>query len=79
MSASGNGRPTGSRIYFVTADTIDLDEKLRREKRFTVNIRNPETPLSSLWALDVDAKKTTRLTRDTTITVTDFNISDDGK
>src|SRR5690349_1490258 len=71
--------PTGNRIYFITADTIDLDEKLRREKRFTVNIRNPETPLSSLWVFDVDGKKTTRLTKDTSITVTDFEISDDGK
>ena len=71
--------PTGDRIYFITADTIDLDEKLRREKRFTVNIRNPESPLSSLWAFDVDGKKTTRLTKDTSITVTDFEISDDGK
>ena len=71
--------PTGNRIYFITADTIDLDEKLRREKRFTVNIRNPETPLSSLWAFDLGGNKTTRLTRDTSITVTDFETSDDGK
>ena len=71
--------PTGNRIYFITADTIDLDEKLRREKRFTVNIRNPETPLSSLWAFEVDGHKTTRLTKDTAITVTDFETSDDGK
>ena len=71
--------PTGNRIYFITADTIDLDEKLRREKRFTVNIRNPESPLSSLWALDLAGRKTTRLTKDTTITVTDFEASDDGK
>jgi dipeptidyl aminopeptidase/acylaminoacyl peptidase len=71
--------PTGNRIYFITADTIDLDEKLRREKRFTVNLRNPEAPLSSLWAFDVDGKKTNRLTKDTSITVTDFEISDDGK
>src|SRR4029453_12835015 len=71
--------PTGNRIYFITADTIDLDEKLRREKRFTVNIRNPETPLSSLWEFDLGGNKTTRLTRDTSITVTDFETSDDGK
>jgi dipeptidyl aminopeptidase/acylaminoacyl peptidase len=71
--------PTGNRIYFITADTIDLDEKLRREKRFTVDIRNPESPLSSLWEFDIDGRKTTRLTRDTSITVTDFEISDDGK
>ena len=71
--------PTGNRIYFITADTIDLDEKLRREKRFTVNIRNPESPISSLWAYDVDGKKTTRLTKDTSITVTGFEASNDGK
>src|SRR5688572_11588679 len=72
--------PTGNRLYFITADTIDLDEKLRREKRFTVNIRNPESPVSSLWALDLDGgRKTTGLTKDTSITVTDFNASTDGK
>lgn len=71
--------PDSRRIYFVTADTLDKDEKLRVEKKFSVAIRNMSTPLSSLWALDVDTKKTTKLTRDTTITVTDFNISDNGR
>jgi dipeptidyl aminopeptidase/acylaminoacyl peptidase len=71
--------PDSRRIYFVTADTLDKDEKLRVEKKFNVAIRNMPTPLSSLWAFDVDAKKATRLTRDTTITVTDFNISTDGR
>jgi len=71
--------PGDKRIYFITADTIDLDEKLRREKRFTVDIRNAETPVSSLWAYDLDGRKTTRLTRDTSITVSAFQISDDGK
>jgi dipeptidyl aminopeptidase/acylaminoacyl peptidase len=71
--------PDSRRIYFITADTLDKDEKLRVEKKFNVAIRNMSTPLSSLWALDVDTKKATRLTRDTTITVTDFNISPDGR
>ena len=71
--------PGNQRIYFITADTIDLDEKLRREKRFTVDIRNADTPVSSLWALDLDGRKTTRLTRDTSITVNAFQISGDGK
>ena len=71
--------PDSRHIYFVTADTLDKDEKLRIEKKFNVTIRNMATPLSSLWALDVDGKKATRLTRDTTITVTDFNISADGR
>src|SRR5688572_23893743 len=71
--------PDSRRIYFVTADTIDPDEKLRMEKKFNVSIRNMETPRSSLWALDLEPKKTTRLTRDTSISVSEFTISDDGR
>src|SRR5690606_28986783 len=71
--------PDGRRIYFISADTLDEDEKLRREKRFTVDIRNAETPLSSLWALDLEPVRTTRLTRDTTITVSSFAISGDSR
>ncbi len=41
------------RIYFVGPDTVDkADEKARREKKFTVDIRNAETPLAHLWAVD---------------------------
>jgi dipeptidyl aminopeptidase/acylaminoacyl peptidase len=71
--------PDSKRIYFITADTVDADEKLRMERRFNVAIRNMETPISSLWALDVDSKQTRRLTRDSAITVGDFSISDDGR
>ena len=71
--------PDGSRIYFVSADTVDKDEKLRMEKRFNVAIRNMETPRSSLWAVDVATRRATRLTRDTSIVVGNFNVSDDGK
>lgn len=71
--------PDSKRIYFVTADTLDPDEKLRMERRFDVRIRNMETPVSSLWALDVDAKRTTRLTRDTSYSVGDFTLSPDGR
>ena len=71
--------PDSRRIYFIGPDTLDADEKQRREKRFTVNIRNPATPLASLWALELDSLKATRLTNDTTITVAGLTISDDGK
>jgi len=71
--------PDSKRIYFITNDTVDADEKLRREKRFTVNITNAETPLASLWALDLEPVKATRLTNDKTITVAGFTISDDSK
>src|SRR4051812_43605713 len=52
--------PDSRRIYFITADTLDKDEELRKEKKFNVVIRNMATPLSSLWALDVDARRATR-------------------
>ena len=71
--------PDSKRIYFVSNDTADADEKARREKRFTVNIRNMETPIASLWALDLDPAKTKRLTEDPTYSVGNFTLSPDGK
>jgi dipeptidyl aminopeptidase/acylaminoacyl peptidase len=71
--------PDGRRAYFVTPDTIDADEEKRREEGFTVDIVNPETPLSSLWALELDGGRTTRLTRDASYTVSAFTVSDDGR
>ncbi|MGH9385775.1 MAG: S9 family peptidase [Vicinamibacterales bacterium] len=71
--------PDSKRIYFVTPDRIDEDEKLRREQKFTVNIRNPETPVSSLWALELDARNTKRLTEGGTYSADDFTISMDSK
>ena len=79
--------PDGTRIYFVTPDRIDPDEKLRREKKFTVNIRNPETPVASLWVVNVsatpspdgNAHTTKRLTEGGAYSVDDVTISKDGK
>lgn len=73
--------PDSKRIYFLSADTVDTDERLRREKRFTVNIRNQEEPTVSLWAIDLTspAYPTSRLTRDTGMAVTGFTVSPDGR
>ena len=73
--------PDSKRIYFLSADTVDTDERLRREKRFTVNIRNQEEPTVSLWALDLTSASytTSRLTRDTGMAVTGFTVSPDGR
>ncbi len=71
--------PDSRRIYFATPDSIDPDEKIRREKKFTVNIRNPETPVSSLWALELDSRSTKRLTEGAAYSVDDFTISSDSK
>jgi dipeptidyl aminopeptidase/acylaminoacyl peptidase len=69
----------GKRIYYVSPDRIDQDEKLRREKKFTVNIRNPETPTASLWALDFDPSATKRVAEGGAYSVDDFVISSDGR
>jgi dipeptidyl aminopeptidase/acylaminoacyl peptidase len=71
--------PDSARIYFTSPDSADADDKLRREKKFTVKIRNPETPRASLWALDVHERKTKRLTDDETYSVADVTLSRDGK
>jgi dipeptidyl aminopeptidase/acylaminoacyl peptidase len=71
--------PDSKRIYFATADTVDADERLRLEKRFDVRVRNMDVPVSSLWALDLATKQTTRLTRDTSYSVGNFTLSDDGR
>ncbi len=71
--------PDGSRIYFITADTVDTDEKTRIEKKFSVDVRNTVTPLSSLWAFDMASRRARRLTNDSTMTVASMSISPDGK
>ena len=67
------------RIFFLAADTVDADEKARIEKKFDVRIRNPESPISHIWVLDVATKQERRLTTDTSYTVTDYTVSDDAK
>jgi dipeptidyl aminopeptidase/acylaminoacyl peptidase len=70
--------PDGKRIYFVSPDSIDRDERLRTEKQFTVKPRNPAGSVVSLWAFDVDAKQERRLTNDTSYSVGEFTMSPDG-
>jgi dipeptidyl aminopeptidase/acylaminoacyl peptidase len=71
--------PDSRRIYFLSQDTVFEDQRLRRERRFTVNIVNDVTPLSSLWALDLEPVSSTRLTDDASYDVTSFSVSGDGR
>jgi len=71
--------PDSRRIYFLSPDTMIADEKLRIEKRFTVDIRNAETPLVSLWALDLEPIRANRVTQDPSITVSGITISHDSR
>jgi dipeptidyl aminopeptidase/acylaminoacyl peptidase len=44
-----------------------------------VNIRNAETPASSLWALDLEPVKSARISKEGAYSVNDFAVSADGK
>jgi len=71
--------PDGRRIWFVRDDTVFTDEKTRRDKRFTVDVKNAVTPLASLWALDLDPATETRVAAAGDYSVSQFEISPDGK
>jgi dipeptidyl aminopeptidase/acylaminoacyl peptidase len=70
--------PDAKRIYFTSPDTVDKDEKARRDKKFTVDIRNDDVPVASLWVHDIASKRASRLTKDTTYTVTAVTVSENG-
>ena len=71
--------PDGSRIYFTRPDSFDEDEKERRERGFTADVRNAVTPFSSLWSVEVATGEERRETDDPTYSVDGFTISDDGR
>ena len=71
--------PDSRRVYFASPDAIDKDEKERREKKFTVNIRNAEQPSASLWALDLDPIATKKLSDGAAYAAGNPVISDDSK
>jgi len=72
--------PDSRSIYLTRPDTLDEDNKTRREKRFTVDIKNMVTPLSNLWVVDLesDSLEARQLTSDPSVSITGFTISDDG-
>jgi len=71
--------PDGTRIYFTRPNASDEINRTRKDKGFTVDVRNYPTPLQSLWVLDIESKESTRITNDDSYTVARFEISDDGK
>jgi dipeptidyl aminopeptidase/acylaminoacyl peptidase len=71
--------PDGRKIYFVTPDSIDRDDRLRTEKQFTVRPREPQSSLQSLWVFDLDTRQERQLTNDDHYSVANPTISADGK
>lgn len=71
--------PSGDRIYFTRPDHPDTDNITRMDKGFTVDVKNYETPLESLWYINLNTNEEYRITNDPTYTVTGIVVSDDGK
>lgn len=71
--------PDSRRIYFIAADSVDKDEKRRRELDFTATLYHMETPLERLWAVDLDPVAVTRVAADSAYSVTGFTISADAR
>ena len=71
--------PDSRRLYFTGPDRDDVDERQRRDKRFTVNVQNAITPLESLWAVALEGGTVTRLTRDSSYSVRTLVVSPDSR
>jgi dipeptidyl aminopeptidase/acylaminoacyl peptidase len=71
--------PDGRVIHFTRPDSFDADDEQRRELDFTVDVKNAETPLSSLWSVEVATAREHRLTDDRGYGVDGFVVSDDGR
>ncbi len=71
--------PDSKHIYFTSPDSIDRDERTRRDQRFTVDARDPAASLKSLWVFDIDGHQEHRLTSDASYSVGEFTIAPNGR
>ncbi|HEX8210510.1 MAG TPA: S9 family peptidase [Longimicrobium sp.] len=71
--------PDSKRIYFTTTALPVADERARREKGFTAEIRHTLAPASHLLAFDVASRTTVRLDSGASRSVVDFTLSKNGR
>jgi len=69
----------GKRVFFLAPDSVDKDDRERREKKFTATVRNQPMPPNSLWTIDIASKQEKRLTNDATFSASNFVVSKDGR
>lgn len=69
----------GKHVIFATPDSVDRDDRVRRQRGFTVRPRTVASSLHSLWVFDVESRQERRLTDDSSYSVGDFTISPDGR
>lgn len=71
--------PDSKTVYFISPDSVDKADKERVEKRFTVKIRDEQTPPRHLWAFDLATQQEKRLTSGTEYTVSNVTLSKDSQ
>ena len=69
----------GRRVLYLSPDTVDQDNQTRRDKKFTVSIRNEEQPIEHLWLLDLESREPRRLTGGSEYSVSSVTQSRDGR
>ncbi|HWP69562.1 MAG TPA: S9 family peptidase [Gemmatimonadaceae bacterium] len=69
----------GRTVFFLAPDSVDKDDRERREKKFTATLRNQPMPPNSFWSIDIATKQEKRLTNDATFSAASFSLSNDGK
>jgi dipeptidyl aminopeptidase/acylaminoacyl peptidase len=67
--------PDSQNIYFTAPETVNKDNDDRIEKKFTVRIRNEETPLNRLRVVAVESAQTKNLAQSIAVSVSDVVIS----
>jgi dipeptidyl aminopeptidase/acylaminoacyl peptidase len=71
--------PDSRRIYFLSPESVDKDNRERKEKKFDVRVRNEDSPLAHLWAFDLETSKESRVTSASEYSVSDVTISKDSR
>jgi dipeptidyl aminopeptidase/acylaminoacyl peptidase len=69
----------GKRVFFLAPDSVDKDDRERKEKKFTATVRNQPMPPNSLWTIEIASKQEKRLTNDASFSVSTFSLSRDGR
>jgi dipeptidyl aminopeptidase/acylaminoacyl peptidase len=70
--------PSGERVYFIAADSVDSLNRERKAKGFDVIIKDETTIPFHIWECVVESKEEKRLTGGNEYSISEFIISNDG-
>ena len=69
----------GKRVFFLAPDSVDKDDRERRDKKFTATVRNQPMAPNSFWTIEIATKQEKRLTNDASFSASSFTVSNDGR